>query len=55
MKVATREAAVAPVSEGLRISKSPPRNSGCDFVPHCERGVKAPLPAPWERKSVGRK
>ena len=33
MKTSSCEAAVAPVSDGLRISKSLPRNGGCGFVP----------------------
>ena len=55
MKTSSCEAAVAPVSDGLRISKSLPRNGGCGFVPHRGRGAEALLLPPWERNSVGRK
>lgn len=55
MKTATREATVAPVSEGLRILESLPRNSSCGFTAHRERGAKALLLTLWERKTVGRK
>ena len=54
-QVTARKPTVAPVSDGLGISESLPRNGGFGFVPHSGRGAEAMLLPPWERKSVGRK
>ena len=55
MKTSSCEAAVAPVSEGVRISETLPWKQVPAFVTRGRRGVKAPLLPPWEGKSVGRK